>query len=715
MPALACDKCGPSGQAKIYGAMFAQAGDPDLDNGAPLYQVDFGPWRGRAFVDFDASSGLMCGNSWGQPSKQAEIAYNIMSLNAPHPIIRDRGIHTRLTSLLFYQNGGSPTSTAWQNNMQTNSSACLGKRAARTLWDAEGVYVGGWMGNYYWDGPTWDYLCRWCHYGDTYGYTSLTQFFAGKDSRFRGFLAQRDVVFVVVSNADNLGPPEDPSPPKGDPGDAQAPYDTALAHLIKRLTRKVDAPIATDADLVAAMRQAMVHAYSAMVSMPGLTATIGYFFIGSDGPHRGSCTVSVIGGKVVTPTTEYPFRTAQGVRYLGADGPQGQEPAYYYGSGTKPLSAALTVQALSAAWLANHPGGSAAQFVEWYVGAGVVTSPTSGKEFLSTFGAATMRDVLAMKGQSYYSETIPRWLSWGDPANVGAPPRGTPATFPIQQWYLKIYGADACTTWRGLSQQAGNCPSNQCLEIDWANTTTPPLPGPRSNCACAPMPVADLLPNFLDHLSPVALSCMQGGVTDADSVIASNKGLLPGDSDPMDFIDQALLRADAIGPMNFLRGAIGLNWYPGYKGRTTPRSANYENDWISPGQYTSSGFTLLGSLLWVFDPRGPKSPEAARNWTEIDINASFFPPALASLNHFAGTSGNGGASFFVPAGGVPQKGVLSGCNVSNARRADCMGARGADPAVCLANPDCCYMPSIVTQDGAPLPWCYRRAPPPGSR
>ena len=60
-----------------------------------------------------------------------------------------------------------------------------------------------------------------------------------------------------------------------------------------------------------------------------------------------------------------------------------------------------------------------------------------------------------------------------------------------------------------------------------------------------------------------------------------------------------------------------------------------------PSGYSSSGITLLGILLWLLAADAPQ-----RDWTTIDLNARYLPPALRSLYSFAGTSGNGNAGLF---------------------------------------------------------------------
>lgn len=722
MPALMCEKCGPEGE-RVWGQMFVEAGDPAADDGSPLFQIQYGPWAGRTFVDWDASSGVMCGNSWGMPSKQAEVCYNLMSLSAPHPVIQDRAIFTKLVQTLFYGPDGKSApfgDAAWQNNMQTNSSACLGVTPAELLWDAGSVYLGGWMANWYYT-TDWDTVCQWCHYGATYGYTSLTQFFVGASHEWKGILAGRDIAFSVASNADSLA--------GANGGDAQAPYD-AFLEAFGKLARKGFQNVAA---FRAGVKSSLASAYAQLATYPGLTATVGYFYLDSKGAaQQGSSTISVIDGKVQVPKYDYPFSAGGGqVQYLGAEKSWGREPAYYFGSGTKPLTAALTIQALVTAWkdenadlIRDHTAEEVADyFLQWYLGAGLVTNPSvkkkkGGVEFLSTYGAATMGAVLQLQRQSFYHETVLRWdlppprtpadfHQLGDPALQPKEPRGVPHVGLIQEWWLTLYGPDACS-WRGLSQSY--CPTFQCLEIDWTNPESGGEPA-RQACACLPMPPDDLQDNFLNHLSPVALSCMQGGVPDADSVLVANAGLLPGDISPMDFIDQAVERTAMIGPMGFLREAVGFNWLPGYTSALNPRATGYlENLPIEPGQYTSSGFTLLGSILWILDPKGPATPEKAKDWSMIDINASFLPPALRTNLNFGGTVGNGGAAYFVDGGGVPQADVQVGCNVALGRRSACGGqAAQASLETCTADPGCCYSPTFVQGQRGRIPWCYRRS------
>ena len=151
-----------------------------------------------------------------------------------------------------------------------------------------------------------------------------------------------------------------------------------------------------------------------------------------------------------------------------------------------------------------------------------------------------------------------------------------------------------------------------------------------------------------------------------------------------------------------MRGLIGFNWIPGWNA-TGPNTRG-----IYYAQYTSSGYTLLGTLLWVLDPNGPRRKKDAVNWSNIDINKSFLSSAVANKINFAGTSGNQGHKFFVAKGSQPQRNVLPGCNVANKNRKDCIGPAGAEKQACLHNNSCCYQPNIVIIDDKEIPWCYKK-------
>ena len=683
MPSMSCVDCGPDGGSTVNGQVFSTVGDPQLDNGSPLYQIDYGPWKGQTYVDFDASSGLMCGNSWGQPSKQAEIIYNILSLSAPNPVIEDKGIYKAFVSETYYDNGNVPTYSSWQGSCTLQPPKCYGNNTMWPDWPKSTmIYVGGFMGLPY--GSESNNI-SWGHFGETYGYTSLSQFFSGKVSGFKGILENADVVFVAAQNSDANG-------------------QTACGNAIVSLIAQLSVDNITEQTLNQAMTKAISWAYCTSdslqgacaepnvnyLSYPGTTMTIGYFFIDKDGtPYRGSQTLSVIDESLQVPTT-YTFTNSQGqIEYLGADG--GREPAYYYGSGTKPITASLTVNALSKAWKRNNYSGTPQQFMQWYRGTGLVN------DIYSCSGALTMGGILNMTPQSYYNETIQKYTDNRDPTNIGSP-TFTNSTKVIQDWYGEIYTNNSCS-WRGLSQDLQKCPSNMCYELPDT---------PTYSCGC--ITNTDLNDIFMNKLTPVSMTNMRGGVPDSDTLGTPATGLVPSTGSlQLDYIDQVIGRTTPIGPINYLRELIGFNWVPGWGATNLPTTPGFSNSFNPPAQYSSSGFTLLGTILWVLDPNGPTSRDNAVNWSKIDINGSFLPPVLQSNNNYAGTSGNNGSIYFVSMGSQPQKGVLSGrgCNVANRFRQDCIGPSGIDRETCL-QAGCCYQPNMVVLNGQPTPWCFKK-------
>jgi len=175
----------------------------------------------------------------------------------------------------------------------------------------------------------------------------------------------------------------------------------------------------------------------------------------------------------------------------------------------------------------------------------------------------------------------------------------------------------------------------------------------------------------------------------------------------LDYIDQIIGRTQSIGPINYVRELIGFNWIPGWKNKSTPNTFGF-NGKGPPGEYSSSGFSLLGTILWILDPLGPKKIEKAIDWSLININKSFLPPSLENNNNFAGTSGNGGNKYFVSKGSQPQLGVLKECNISNSKRVDCIGPSGSKKDICLDNKKCCYQPSIIKINNKSIPWCFNK-------
>ena len=683
IPSMSCLTCGYGG-TPVNGQVFATVGDIGMDNGSPLYEINYGPWKGQTYIDFDASSGLMCGNSWGQPSKQAEIIYNMLSLNAPNPVIKNLEIHKIFVNELYYVNGTAPTYNDWQSQVIIQPPKCY---KSINYFMNGGIYLGGFMGLNYSSFPKY---INWGHYGETYGYTSLTQFFPGSITNFTGILEKADVTFVIAQNSDTLG---------------QGATSDALNSLIVQISGGKWGIIDSEDKLKVAIRNGISYAYCAdtkcanpSTNFPnylGLTMTIGYFFISNNGKtYQDSATMSIINHKIQPPTNEYLFQNNNKIEYLGAR--DGREPAYYYGSGTKPITTFLTVNAIANSWLLQNSSSSATEFMNWFRGVGVIGN------IYSNFGAATMQDILNLQDISYYTEELEKYDKRRDISNIGIP-KFTLVKHTIQEWYDIIFNDFACN-WRGLSQYNDRCPTNQCYEL--ALKSGMPDPHPFKNCSCTTL--TDLNSIFYDNLTPIEMISMRGGVPDADTVSTSTSGLVPSTGAlQLDYIDQIIGRTQSIGPINYVRELIGFNWIPGWKNKSTPNTFGF-NGKGPPGEYSSSGFSLLGTILWILDPLGPKKIEKAIDWSLININKSFLPPSLENNNNFAGTSGNGGNKYFVSKGSQPQLGVLKECNISNSKRVDCIGPSGSKKDICLDNKKCCYQPSIIKINNKSIPWCFNK-------
>lgn len=686
IPSLSCIDC-YNGEP-LNGQLFTTVGNPNMDNGSPLYQIDYGPWKGQTFVDWDSSSGLMCGNSWGQPSKQAEIIYNILSLTAPNPIIQNREVYQKFVKELYYNGTNTPTWSDWQKWHVIQPPQCY---SSQYFMDG-GVYLGGFMGFQY----DFNNNINWGHYGQTYGYVSLTQFFTGTVTQnFNGILKGVDVAFVMAQNIDSQG---------------QTALIMAFNSLLKQLTDNSNYNINTEEDLKNAISWAIIFAYCNEEScaeygrkvpytdLNGLMMTIGYYFIDhSNKTHQDSVTMSVINNKIVEPKKEYPFKN----EFLGAS--DGREPAYYFGSGTKPITAALVTNAVCNVWFKKNKKGTADQFLKWYRGTGLDTD-----YIYKTYQAANMKDILNLPNQSYYSETVEKYTNFEDFKNIGNP-KFTLSTNTIQNWYKIIFSNNNVScSWRGLSQDGARCPTNQCHEI--LDSQGNPDPNPFSTCNCET--IKNLSDIFSQNLTLIDMINMNGGIADADTVVTSSKGLVPNQSYlQLDYIDQIIGRTQSIGPINFIRELIGFNWKPGWMktdGKLYPNTYGADG-YRLPAEYSSSGYTTLGSILWLLDPNGPKSENNAKNWTDIKINESFLSPPLQKNNNYAGTSGNEGEKYFVEKNSMPQQNVLPKCNISNSNRIDrdCIGPSGVDEKTCLKE-GCCYQPSFVINNGEYIPWCFKK-------
>jgi hypothetical protein len=138
------------------------------------------------FVDWDASSGLMCGNTWGTCSGMAEIYMNIFSPTADNPLMPAEVHKDYVEAFLDYN--GVNWSELYNNKLQ--APYCLGGQA----WSQGYTYNCGSMGpdwfyimnvnpGPYYSKKGWGAIPCYGHFGDTYGYCSCHVYFPGGEMK----------------------------------------------------------------------------------------------------------------------------------------------------------------------------------------------------------------------------------------------------------------------------------------------------------------------------------------------------------------------------------------------------------------------------------------------------------------------------------------------------------------------------------------------------
>ena len=158
----------------------ATRGLADINNNgtykvSPVVQVKMRTGNVK-FVDWDSTSGVMDGNSWGPCSGMAEIYMNIFSPTAENPIL-SKDIHSVYVNEFLNYNGSN-----WKElyNNQIRAPYCMGGNA----WSQGSTYNCGAMGpdwiNLY-DRATAPYGVIPCygHLGETYGSCSGHIYFPG--------------------------------------------------------------------------------------------------------------------------------------------------------------------------------------------------------------------------------------------------------------------------------------------------------------------------------------------------------------------------------------------------------------------------------------------------------------------------------------------------------------------------------------------------------
>ena len=564
-----------------------------LDDGiTPIYQHP----NGKYLVDWDCSSGMLCGNSWGKPSDQAKVFVNLLALDSDNSVIQNNEHRVAYIKSQFYDKSAPPDGNAWQLTMLLNgpgikngTGGCLGRGESENKCKALNVWEGNKMmystGFMVFPGYLFNVTeTLYGHYGSTYGYSSLSMRMTKSSGVLTGSLIpNKDTGIVLVENRQN-------------------PNQTMHQNVLYSILYYSSGYNLPNALLNALTYEYNIGKYGKIGEgdlIDGYSYTLGYCTISGE---QDSATVVI----------------KEGVLKI-----QNKEPGYFYGSGTKPITAMMVINALSQ----KMPHLSGEDFVKAIVG--------KGEEIQQGQGALTLGKALTLGPDNYYEVLKDQPKS-------------------IKDW-IKIYFSSEGCKYKGLTQYP--CPSNICNTVSNGNC---------SRCTC-PVPALnnDVLQN---KLSIYDLTCMRGGIPDTDtnamdplkkgtSLIRSrfrptpselpalgitgwpdqSNNIPPADW-PDDTLEQWAVRSHAIGPLEYLFETVGLDWVPGWT-LSTPNTPNMIKTSIPPASYTSSGFTLLGSILWVL------ATEGGGDWMSIDLNKLYLPDGLQNSINFAGTSGNGGSTY----------------------------------------------------------------------
>ena len=573
----------------------------------PTYKINYFPfnstWNGKewetnkVYLDWDSNSGMLCGNTWGKPSEQARIIYNILSLWSDDSMLFDMDKGNRndfLGNIFYYPTGNSSypyrqcTSSDWQSGYWSNGVECF-----PNVWGKGLKYVHGFMGTLgEWLKWGEQYCLKnnegiyWYHAGATYGYGSYSLFIpASISGDFTGSLLEgNDIAFVCSNNYDY--------------DDVNTSY--AVSYVCWKITNS-PTDYKDKNSLHSLLYEALYNVFTPdlKISNVGMTPTLGYYYIDKQGNSVSDWATITLdydnNGKLIQTTTNslYPFKN----EYLGTT----IEPAYYFGSGTKPITAIMVVNALYRATKSQWK--NTGDFRNWYIG------PYFTQTYGRSLNAATMKDILPLASSTYY-ETI------GQSQNNAV----TDTIQNLLQNYL--YSSNACD-YKGYTQFA-SCPSRI------SDSSKQPT-------NCKTIGVDNFNNIFMNNVSVFDIACMRAGIPDSDTL-------------GLDTPDQKRERTHSFGPLEYVSELIGFDWWPGYTYDTSTKNWNpitpgAYNPYYPPLSYSSSGFTLLGSFLWFLDYNVGK-----KLWWEIDINSSFLPPNLETLTNFAGTSGNNGTKYMIGKG-----------------------------------------------------------------
>ena len=350
--------------------------------------------------------------------------------------------------------------------------------------------------------------------------------------------------------------------------------------------------------------------------VPGLTVTLG-FFMQNSGQHGGNPVkfwVSYYNGTDPDGADQRPPSDA----HIGTI----VEPSYMFGSFTKPITSALVTSKLYNLFKEKDIN---EDFFEWLTG----ISP--GEQYPSKKGV-TFKDLYNLTQgfkNSNYTETLigaPNNKiekdTWGSVGYMVQNKLWPECTARLQDW---LYNCP-------LQQGALSHDINRCSGIYCEGSKNGASADAHGGTAAESNTDSSLFMSYFLQLTPYELMMMRGGIPDADTLGVDNTY-------------QERYRTHPFGPIQFLYEYNGFQWKPGAECQRDSQGQCITGcgaPWTSqPGylaSYSSSGYTLLGTLLYLLDD----TQGVAKEWQQLDVNA-MLPTKLRDKINFAGTSGNNAA------------------------------------------------------------------------
>ena len=545
-------------------AMNVVAGTKNDDNFSPTFTGQYVDGTNLNLVDFDPSGGVSDGNTWGTPSNLAEIYYSMLVKNSPMSILDPSVKNQYLDRVLNW-------------NVANQYKIAAPKCCNCDIFSQGQVYFGGF----------WRVPLGWGHFGEATGYTTFVS--VSSDSFTSGKLKGKEVAIVCSQNC-------------------ELSHKIILVGMVMAFIKSYNYNPHDD-DLAKQMGNAIDSYFnSSMVQDPTTFAnnvvyTMGLYTYDQNTQKETKVWASkcVLNNKIADCPRSLP-------NGLGVT----TEPAYFFGSGSKPITSMMVLNAVyQHVWLKDP---SIRQkfnndFITWYCGGGYYSN---GTEIPFGIGAVTMGDLKPYFNDNYYEGSTPGDVAWYSSEKTQYK--------SIKDWLFNVvYSDNACQ----FQTNPEYCPGPRtCIMDSVCDKST-----------CVTVPLQQYSSIFNNLVTPFDLSCHRGGIPDSDSIAGKDQVVL-------DIKAQQKARTRSIGSIEILLEVPGFHWVPGwtYTDKWVPITPSVLDPSMPPSSYSSSGTTLLGTLLWMLDP----NVKGYKPWNDIDINSTWLPKGLQDKIHFSGTSGDGG-------------------------------------------------------------------------